>query len=428
MKKEIFWGIIPDDNEQPQIEFGRDIQTKQAYLLINGQQTGGLNLNNGNGLKSIEQLAREDAVSKQGKETVPHFTFDGHPDSGLNGRVMYGASGDYSLSANGRSAALKKHSVAINNQTVANGAESFAAGYATATLGASAFATGSKTLAEGEASHTEGEITHAKGKGSHAEGSLSKAIGLYAHSEGYQTEAVGDYSHAEGSGSKSFGSDSHAEGNNTETHTEASHAEGASTKVISVLVKEKDGENTDNEEGDVTIPDYESFDSFEDFLRRSAACAHAEGSNSYAMGYGAHAEGVGTRACGYHSHTEGFLSYTGILEESEEDDGTIYLVPNLDYGMGAHAEGYKTQAIGNYSHAGGIGTIAKEHQQRAIGSYNADAPDALLIIGNGESEDKRRNAFEFNANGDIHIYYNGDMYSLHKIIEAANLFNSSSKV
>lgn len=70
-------------------------------------------------------------------------------------------------------------------------------------------------------------------------------------------------------------------------------------------------------------------------------------------------------------------------------------------GTGAHSEGYNTKAIGNYSHAGGKGTIALGEAQTAIGKYNERNSNALFIIGGGDSEENRQNAFVVNADGSI---------------------------
>lgn len=56
--------------------------------------------------------------------------------------------------------------------------------------------------------------------------------------------------------------------------------------------------------------------------------------------------------------------------------------------------------IGQYSHAGGLGTIAKNNYQTAIGRYNADGNYAFSV-GNGSSDTERSNAFTVDWSGNI---------------------------
>ena len=106
--------------------------------------------------------------------------------------------------------------------------------------------------------------------------------------------------------------------------------------------------------------------------------AHAEGSNTIAIGYGTHAEGYQTAAINTGAHAEG----AGAIAE----------------GKYAHVEGLNTYAQGNYSHAGGYGTIAQGEAQTAVGRYNLPDLTALFIVGNGTA-DAYSNAFVVNADG-----------------------------
>ena len=58
-----------------------------------------------------------------------------------------------------------------------------------------------------------------------------------------------------------------------------------------------------------------------------------------------------------------------------------------------------TEARGDTSHVEGFATRALEMYQHVEGVYNADNPNALHIVGNGTSENARKNAFEVLKDG-----------------------------
>ena len=68
-------------------------------------------------------------------------------------------------------------------------------------------------------------------------------------------------------------------------------------------------------------------------------------------------------------------------------------------GRGSHSEGYYTKTEGEYSHVEGFATRTLEMYQHVEGVYNADNPNALHIVGNGTSENARKNAFEVLKDG-----------------------------
>lgn len=375
----------------------------------------------GSGESSVQQPPRAGKVTQAEGETTLHFDFIGYERakeitgkaSDESIRMQYGAIGNHSASMNGRSAALNKHAFATNNSTVAKGEESFAAGYETIAEGNGSAAFGSRTWAKGTESHTEGILTLTEGQAAHAEGSLTKAIGTYSHAEGYMTETQGSYSHTEGSVTKTGGFSAHAEGNDTIADTNASHTEGSGTRVISYMVVDESGDNGSTGGMPEDIPSYDKYESIEDFRVRYAACSHAEGNNTTAMGYGSHAEGVGTKAYGRSSHAEGWCTQTGELIEGPVD-GQTYKVSNPEKGMAAHADGYNTKAIANYSHASGFETIASRDAQTVVGKYNNETSrdGSLFVVGAGESASKRKNALEVISDGEIVVYWEGNYYSL----------------
>lgn len=122
--------------------------------------------------------------------------------------------------------------------------------------------------------------------------------------------------------------------------------------------------------------------------------AHAEGSRSAATGDASHSEGNQTTASGQSAHSEGWATVAS--------------------GLYAHAEGARSTATGDYSHAEGNNTstagfqgahtegnlsIASRDYQHVGGVFNSDNSDALMIIGNGEDNVNRSNAFEVLADG-----------------------------
>lgn len=70
----------------------------------------------------------------------------------------------------------------------------------------------------------------------------------------------------------------------------------------------------------------------------------------------------------------------------------------ITLGNNAFASGTATKAIFDNSTALGEGTHTSRKNQLAIGEYNADSPNALLIVGNGTAEENS-NAFEVKEDG-----------------------------
>ena len=239
-------------------------------------------------------------------------------------------------------------SASIGQNTEATGDYSFAANYFTKASGLASFSEGYQTVASGYSSHTEGYLTKATVEGSHAEGRETTASGMYSHAEGRETTASGTYSHAEGYSTTASGTYSHAEGSVTKASSQHSHAEGCHTIAS----------------GDIS---------------------HAEGNETTASGTYSHAEGSVTKASGDISHAEG--------------RGTIAS------GTRSHAEGDLTVASGDYSHAEGQGTIAAGNYQHVSGKYNLEDTENkyAFIIGNGNFNNSRSNAFAIGWNGEIYI-------------------------
>lgn len=414
-----------------QLEAMEDGIINAEKLAMEGA-AGAANMEKGSKALSTQQVPRAgadygDKVTQKDGEECPHFDFTGYERAKeITGktddekiRIPFGAVGKYCASMNGRSSAQSNHAFAANNSTVAKGEESFAAGYETLAEGNGSAAFGSRTWAKGKESHTEGILTLTEGQASHAEGSLTKAKGNYSHAEGYMTEAEGLYNHTEGSATKTWGFSAHAEGNETIADTDASHAEGSGTKVVSYqIIDPSSGEGGADEGSNPDAPpSNDDYESMEDFRARYAACSHAEGNNSIAMGYSAHAEGVGTNAYGRGSHTEGWGTQTGQYAEGPKD-GQVYRIADPYMGTAAHAEGYNTKAIGNYSHASGFETVADREAQTVVGKFNNETSrsGSLFVVGAGASASERKNALEVISDGEIVIYWNDAYYSLNLIL------------
>lgn len=340
-----------------------DVRDGNAVKAIAQEDMAAANLEKGAGTGSTQQIPRGDKVTIAEGEEVGHFSFTGHPEAGMSGRIQYGAVGNYSTVLNGRGAALNKHATAIGNSTIAKGEESFAQGYETVAEGGSSFAGGSRCYAKGEGSHTEG---------------IDNLAG-----------------------------------------TDAAHTEGANTKVISYSIIE-----TGNAGGDSStttpddVPSYGDYDTIEEFGLKAAACGHSEGNNTTVMGYGAHAECVGANAYGHASHAEGWCTQAGEFVEEVGEDGKTYRIANRENGFAAHAEGYNTKALGNYSHASGFNTVASMPSQTVVGQYNKldNREGSVFVVGGGEVEAVRKNALEIIRDGEIIILWEGAYYSLNLML------------
>lgn len=127
------------------------------------------------------------------------------------------------------------------------------------------------------------------------------------------------------------------------------------------------------------------------------AYSHAEGNDTISAGPASHAEGITTSALGEYSHVEGSGSTASGHAAHAENHYT------KAEGQGSHTEGGGSEAYGEYSHAGGYYTIAGSNYQTAIGKFNIrdNNNDYAFIIGNGDDNDSRSNAFTVDWDGKI---------------------------
>ena len=212
-------------------------------------------------------------------------------------------------------------------------------------MGSGTTASGDFSTAMGYASDASGYSSTAMGYGSEASGDLSTAMGIV-------TTASGDSSTAMGYGSEASGYSSTAMGYGSEASGDFSTAMGG-----------------------VTIAS-------EDF--------------STAMGSGTTASGYSSTAMGYASEASGYSSTAmGIGTTASGDWST--------------AMGFRTIASGDLSTAMGSGTEAPSFAEMAIGRYNTtyeptdieswDENDRLFVVGNGNSDTNKNDAFTVLKNG-----------------------------
>lgn len=123
-----------------------------------------------------------------------------------------------------------------------------------------------------------------------------------------------------------------------------------------------------------------------------------EGTNNTASDDNAHAEGYYTIASGSEAHAEGAFTTAS--------------------GGSSHAEGAQSVASGTWSHTEGLYTEAAGEAQHVSGKYNEiDTSDTYAeIIGNGTSENNRKNARTLDWSGNETIagdlYFNGGVNPL----------------
>ena len=142
----------------------------------------------------------------------------------------------------------------------------------------------------------------------------------------------------------------------------------------------------------------------------------ASGKSSLATGLNTEAKGEGSISGGNKTTSEGLYSVSFGSEtlaqgansfttgyKTTASKGSSFAEGNQTTasGDGSHAQGTSTIASGANSYAGGIGTRATGHSQMAIGKYNKANSEALFIVGMGDSDTVRKNAFQVIYDGRI---------------------------
>lgn len=116
----------------------------------------------------------------------------------------------------------------------------------------------------------------------------------------------------------------------------------------------------------------------------------ASGRFSLALNNQASATGTGAMALGDHTNATGNYSCSlGFW--------------NTASGIASLTAGYDSQATGTGSAAIGYGALTNSSVsgQCAVGKYNESVNDALFVVGNGEDDDNRSNAFAVSTDGTI---------------------------
>lgn len=364
------------------------------------------NMQLGTGALATQQAPRsgdehDNKVSQKEGETAPHFDFTGHPDAGEKRRIQYGAVGNYSVSLNGRSAALNKHATAIGNSTIALGEESFAQGYETIAEGNSSFAGGTRTWAQGKTTLTFGDRTVAKGDYSSAFGVNTIAEDNYQTVVGVANE-IGDMAESlfeVGNGTLD------EEGNVVTRSTAFRVMKEGKVKIKDIWAKEDDDVialgflnyrlNEEvlpelakgiNAELDKFRPYLVLTSDREDKTSAQLAACNASGAHSVAFGHTA-------------SATANYTSALGKNVSASEDYAIAMGVGSNATGEAAFAAGVSAIASGDHSRAFGTNVNAGYAYQTVIGKNNANKEGTLLEVGNGTDADHRSNAFEVHNNG-----------------------------
>lgn len=266
--------------------------------------------------------------------------------------ISYG--GIVDITDNAMAIGLKTHaggkgSFACGRETEAIGGGSFAAGRRTK-AGYIATATGLDTSATGNFSFAANNYTSATGENSTAFGVSTQAIGANSFSCGNLTEAIGTRSFSAGRGTKTLGEASTAFG-----------VDGIATGHYSFVAN-----NYNNSVGE----------------------------SSAAFGLGTRSEGLGSFSCG--SATEAMGKYSFATGQSTKTNGDS-----------AVALGYYTEALGNYSIATGYGTRVEDENMCVGGKYNNTTTNKIIVYGNGDNWDARKDAYTLDWNGNG--WYSGNL-------------------
>ncbi len=204
--------------------------------------------------------------------------------------------------------------------------------------------------------------------------------GYLAEATGYENTASGNFSVVEGFQNTASGHASRAGGSNNIVAGSACSASGEGNTI-------EDGAWATKVEGNnnTTNHDVCHLEGYNNSTSGNAYAAHVEGASNVASEYASHVEGKDNLASGFASHAQGSQTVAS--------------------NFAAHSQGANTEASGFAAHAGGFNTKALSDFQTVVGMYNIpdDMSDNVFIVGNGDSDEERSNAFEVKTNGDANI-------------------------
>ena len=114
----------------------------------------------------------------------------------------------------------------------------------------------------------------------------------------------------------------------------------------------------------------------------------------------------GNAECGYNG-IDSIAFYPTLYPQNHNTNGTwrdrqflLYVYKETNAAFYRFGQDVATEG-GHYSFLMGEGTKASYENQLAIGKYNADVSDGVFIIGNGENDNVRSNAFTVNNSGNV---------------------------
>jgi hypothetical protein len=318
-------------------------------------------------------------------------------DSAGNVTGVAYAKGAYSFTIGQGSQALATGSFAIGIGDTARGFGSMAIGYLTASTGNASLSLGSMTTASGNsstamgnktiasewASMATGDRTVASGGSSFAGGNFSRATGPADFSFGFNNLASGGQSVAFGFNTRATNWFSTATGNQTHADGNASFAGG------------QDCEAT----GDASF----SF----------GWNGLSSGGGSVTFGHNAKATNFASFAIGSETYSSGACSLAGGKFSQARGHNSVSLGDNTKaIGNQSFAMGSNTESHGNSSVSFGQFTKSKSFGSLVIGQYNDTSgvqtdywigTDPAFVIGNGNSNSDRKNAFTVLQNGNTGI-------------------------
>ncbi len=218
---------------------------------------------------------------------------------------------------------------------------------------------GCYTTSSNFTTHAEGHLTTAEGMYSHAEGLYSTATGGTSHAEGWYTRASGVHSHSECSNTRAKGENSHAEGNGSDAVGDSSHAEGSITSAVG---------DYSHSEGSVTLA--------------LSECSHT--GNNYTIADINNMTAIGSynkpnyNIYTNNNHTVFIIDNNTMYTIAKSEDGTTYTATHNT--TGEKITGLELYAVG-------------EETLR----------NKIFVIGNGTSNDNRKDAFVITNTGDVYI-------------------------
>ncbi|MFN8208185.1 MAG: tail fiber domain-containing protein [Bacteroidales bacterium] len=310
--------------------------------------------------------------------------------------------GNNTIAGGSQSRAKGVNSIAFGDSSITIAPNSMAFGWRTRAGGNESFAFGSSTVAVGNQSVAFGISSIASGTASFAAGNSSRATDSYTASFGTKTQATATSAVAFGDSSIASGYVSTAFGFHTQAIGWTSTTFGQETKASS---------------GQAFAAGYQTHASG----GASAAFGGgtlASGMNAFAAGASTVASGSISFAIGNNTRAIGNQSFAGGVEAGAYgNESAAFGFKSRAYGGQSFALGNEVSAKGNHSAAFGLGTISKTYTCFTIGAFNDtsgatvdwfnryDPVDPLFVVGNGESNSIRSNAFTVLKNGNVGIGY-----------------------